>query len=160
MKKFIGVMLFMLAFAVGASAQSSGAPITVAVGPTNCGRTSVPYVCFRVPVTVYGTSITQMQIGQSQIFFYDANNSVVEVVHIDNEQVTARNNLYQPTQIVFSFTSMGAPYTSDPDNNGDNDVVMGGFTLNINWYHGGYGRNAGWYSQVVGGSGSQSIVQD
>ncbi len=160
MKKLIAVALFVVGVAGGASAQSVGATITVGAGPTNCGRTTIPYACFRVPVTVSGTAITQMQIGSSQVFFYNETNQVVEVVHIDSEQVTARNALYQPTQIVFTFTSMGAPYASDPDGNGDYDTVMGGFTLNINWYHGGSGRAAGWYSQVVGGSGAQSITAD
>ena len=164
--KRLALALVVTLFALSASAHAqSNAPITV--GAATCGQW---FNCYSVPITIGGVS------GSMWLYATGAGNWIAfrpplqgnsgpdtVMATVTSNTVNTRNALGQPTQVTITYTITNPPYLggtpADPDNNGDADVVMGSFTINMHYtFHN--GRGAGWTMYIDGGSGAQSIMQD
>lgn len=147
-------------------AQSPSTPITV--GTATCGQW---FNCYSVPITIGGVAGSMWMYPQGQsgwIAFrppLQGNNGPDAVfATVTSNTINSRNAIGQPTQATITYTITNPPYLdlgapADPDSNGDDDVVMGSFTINMHYkFHN--GRGAGWTQYIDGGSGAQSITQD
>ena len=156
MKKFIGAMLFMLAFAIGASAQTQPPSTPITVGTTNCGVGGFVN-CYAVPLTIGTNSGTAWFYSNGNrgfiLFRPSLEGSEYVTAAITSFTVNSRNIIGQATQVTITFTVV-----ADPNADGDQDTVQGSITLNFAYQP--LSRH-GWYNvQVTGGSGAQSITQD
>jgi hypothetical protein len=170
MKKFIGVMLFVLGFMFGVTANAqSTTPITVGASPNaNCVGSGTTFYCYTVNMTVGGVSGTAIVYPQGQRGFIlfrptlEGPDFVTGLV--TSTVVKATDSVGRTTQLQVNFTisSVGAgglPQNPDPNNDGDTDVVVGTITFNISYVLGGRWHNI-YYPVITGGTGAQSITQD
>lgn len=158
MRKLLGITLFVLAFAVGASAQGT-TPTPISVGTVNCGRTTLTTLnCYSVPITIGGNTSTAWFDVQGQggfiLFRPNTEGTNYYTAAIQSVTVNSRNTIGQPTSVTITFQ-----VTADPNNDNDADVVLGSVTLNAT-YAPNNGRYGGYVMTITGGSGAQSIAQD
>jgi hypothetical protein len=164
MKKLLAALLFVLAFAIGASAQST---MTITVGQIDIGPAPGMHLnVYSLPLTIGGNSGTAWFYPQpcnsygvcGWILFRPPlegpNNNPLAIV--TSWVPNSFNSIGQVTSATVTYTFQG-----DPNIDGDTDAGTGSITFNFSYSWGKVGRYAfGWIETITGGSGAQSITQD
>ena len=167
MKRPLAGLLFMFAFAIGASAQSS-TPITVGQSAGLCTGSGVTFYCYTIPMTIGGNSGTAIVYPQWNggfiLFRPNLQGADYVTALVVRTVVNAQDTAGRTTQLTVTFLLSasginGTPQSPDPNNDGDVDTIVGTITFNIAYVLGGRWHNLT-YPIITGGSGAQSITHD